>query len=528
MKILMVAAENGAFPGGKVGGMGDVIRDVPPALAALGHQVSVIMPGYQYFSTLPGAQQVSELQLRFRGNIERVSLWRVGPEIEQPGVKHWVLEHPLLAPQEPGRIYCDDGPGRPFASDASKFALFCAAVLQAISSRRLEFPDVIHLHDWHTALVAVLARYDKSFQLMPAIPMVYTIHNLALQGIRPFSGDESSLEAWYGPMDYPVDSLRDPRYPDCFNAARAAINLCHRVHAVSPTYVREIQQPDPAGDAAGGGAGLEADLRRAAEQGRLVGILNGCEYPADSAPVLPFSQFIDLARERVMHWLGKSAAVLPSEFVALRKLDQWQADGGKRPGLLLTSVGRITSQKVGLLLRRMQDGRSALMHLLDVLDDEGVFILLGSGDQELEHELAAVSATRENFLFLRGYSEPLSDQLYAGGDLFVMPSSFEPCGISQMLAMRAGQPCLVHAVGGLADTVADGENGFSFGGTSIEEEAEQMLVRFGEVLTLKREQPARWQEVCAAAAAARFPWDEVAKAYVKQLYQQPDGPCWRA
>lgn len=528
MKILMVAAENGAFPGGKVGGMGDVLRDVPPALAALGHEVSVITPGYQYFFTLPGARRISELQLRFRGGIERVSLWRVEPDNAPPGVKYWVLDHPLLAPQGAGKIYCDDGPGRPFATDGSKFALFCGAVLQALSSRRVELPDVIHLHDWHTAMVAVLARYDKSFQLMPAIPMVYTIHNLALQGIRPFSGDESALDSWYGPMDYPRETIGDPRYPDCFNPMRAAINLCHRVHAVSPTYVREIQQPDPAGDAAGGGAGLEADLRQAAEQGRLVGILNGCEYPPDSAPVLSFPGFIDLARERVMQWLGESAAVLPSEFVALRKLDQWQAAGGKRPGLLLTSVGRITPQKVGLLLRRMPDGRSALMHLLDVLDDEGVFILLGSGDPELEHELAAVSASRENFLFLRGYSEPLSDQLYAGGDLFVMPSSFEPCGISQMLAMRAGQPCLVHAVGGLADTVADNENGFSFGGASIEEEAEQMLIRFREVLTLKREQPARWQEICTAAAAARFPWDAVAKAYVEQLYQQPDDPSGRA
>jgi starch synthase len=236
--------------------------------------------------------------------------------------------------------------------------------------------------------------------------------------------------------------------------------------------------------------------------------------------VLPFPEFIDLARRRVMHWLGKSAAVLPSEFVALRKLDQWQAEGGKRPGLLLTSVGRITPQKVGLLLRRMPDGRNALLHLLDMLGDAGVFILLGSGDQQLEHALAQVSAIRENFLFLRGYSEPLSDQMYANGDLFVMPSSFEPCGISQMLAMRAGQPCLVHAVGGLADTVADGENGFSFHGATMQEEAEQMLQRFEEVLTLRNEQPARWREIRAAAAAARFPWNEVARAYVEQLYPQ--------
>jgi len=519
MKILMVAAENGAFPGGKVGGMGDVMRDVPPALAALDHDVTVITPGYQYFSTLPGARQMGELQLRFRGAIERVSLWRLDPEDEHPGVKYWVLEHPLLAPQGPGKVYCDDGADRPFASDASKFALFCGAVLQALSSRRLELPDVIHLHDWHTAMVAVLARYDRSFQLMPPVPMVYTIHNLALQGIRPFSGDESALDSWFSPMSYPVDTICDPRYPDCFNPMRAAINLCHRVHAVSPTYVQEIQQADPTGDADGGGAGLEADLRRAAEQGRLVGILNGCDYTATTEPVLSFAEFVALAQERVLYWLGRSAAVQPAEFVALRKLDQWQAAGATRPGLLLTSVGRITAQKVGLLLQHLPDGRSALLHLLDLLGDSGVFILLGSGDPQLEHALAEVSATCKNFLFLRGYSEALSEQLYADGDLFVMPSSFEPCGISQMLAMRAGQPCLVHAVGGLADTVRDGENGFSFSGATPEEEAEAMISRCTEVLALHRDEPGEWQAICAAAAAARFPWSDVANAYVEQLYK---------
>lgn len=518
MKILMVAAENGSFPGGKVGGMGDVMRDIPPALAELGHELSVILPGYQQFSTLPGARHIGELHLRYRGGMERVSLWRVTPAGASPAVKFWVLEHPLFAPQGPGRIYCDDGPDRPFATDASKFALFCGAVLQALASRRLELPDVIHLHDWHTALVAVLARYDRSFQLLPPVPMVYTIHNLALQGVRPFRGDESALESWYAPMDYPVEVIGDPRYPDCFNPMRAAINLCQRVHAVSPTYAREIQAPDPAGEAMGGGAGLEEDLRRAAREGRLVGILNGCEYPATPTAVLPFVELIDLARECVLHWIGGSPAVLPAEFVALRKLDAWRASGGDRPPLLLTSVGRLTPQKVSLLLRQLPDGRSALAHLLDTLGESGVFFLLGSGDQQLEQALAAISADRDNFLFLRGFSEPLSEQLYAAGDLFVMPSSFEPCGISQMLAMRAGQPCLVHAVGGLADTVLDGENGFSFGGATPDEQAGQLVGRFGEVLALWREEPTAWRSVCDAAAAARFRWSDVARAYVKQLY----------
>jgi starch synthase len=180
-------------------------------------------------------------------------------------------------------------------------------------------------------------------------------------------------------------------------------------------------------------------------------------------------------------------------------------------------VGRATPQKLSLLLLPLADGRSTLEHLLDALGDSGLFILLGSGDPALEQALTAAGASRENFLFLRGFSEPLSEQLYASGDLFLMPSAFEPCGISQLLAMRAGQPCLVHAVGGLADTVLDGKNGFSFGGETPPAQARELLARFTEVLGIAR-QPRRWRQLRKAAAAVRFPWSDAAQAYVEQLY----------
>ncbi len=507
LKLLLLAAENGALPGGKVGGMGDVIRDVPRALAALGHQVSVLLPGYQHFSQLPGATLDTVLEVAFRNGSERMELWSLADDPAHPGLRCLILEHPLLAPCGPGRIYCDDGPGRPFASDASKFALFCAAAATALRDGVLPWPDRVHLHDWHTALVPVLARFEPEFAVLDELHFVYTIHNLALQGIRPLRGDESALEAWFPRMRYDYAFVGDPRYPDCFNPMRAGIRLCRKVHAVSPTYAREIQ--------ASAGEGLAQDLQEAARDGRLEGILNGCEYPQPGPEPVAFSTLLTAIRAELKRWQQGVAADYAVQ--AASKVDRWRRR--KRPATLVTSVGRLTDQKVRLLRLPCSDGRSVLEHLLDRLGHRGLFLLLGSGDPELEAFFATVSARRDNFVFLRGFSEALSEKLYATGDLFLMPSSFEPCGISQMLAMRAGQPCLVHSVGGLADTVRDGVNGFAFGGADEKEQARHLLQRFDQALTLRTADPAEWDEICAAAAAARFEWAGVARAYESRLYR---------
>lgn len=507
LKLLLVAAENGALPGGKVGGMGDVMRDVPRALAALGHEVSVLVPGYQQFSRLPGATLDTVLDVAFRSGSERVELWSLPADPAHPGLRCQVLEHPLLAPCGPGRIYCDDGPERPFATDASRFALFCAAVATALRDGVLPWPDRVHLHDWHTALVPVLARFEPGFAALDELNFVYTIHNLALQGIRPLRDDESALEAWFPRLRYDYAFVGDPRYPDCFNPMRAGIRLCRKVHAVSPTYAREIQNH--------AGEGLAEDLRQANAEGRLQGILNGCEYPqSDSGPV-EFGALLATIGAELERWQQGPHA--DSAEQAAGKLDRWRRR--KRPATLVTSVGRLTDQKVRLLRLSCADGRSVLEHLLDRLGGRGLFLMLGSGDPGLEAFFAAVSTRVDNFVFLRGFSEPLSEQLYAGGDLFLMPSSFEPCGISQMLAMRAGQPCLVHAVGGLADTVRDGVNGFAFSGIDDADQARHLIQRFDEVLTLRAVDPVTWSLVCGEAAAARFGWAEVARAYEERLYQ---------
>ncbi|PLW84451.1 glycogen synthase [Kineobactrum sediminis] len=504
----MVAAENGALPGGKVGGMGDVIRDVPSALVPLGHDLTVLTPGYQHFSRYQDAVQTAIIEVPFRGGIESVTLWALPPDPRHPGVNYRVLEHPLLAPCGPGKIYCDDPPGQPFAMDSSKFALFCAAVAQALVQDKLPCPDVLHLHDWHTAMVALLIHFDPALASLQSVHRVYTIHNLALQGIRPVAGDDSALTSWFPYLGWDHELIGDPRYPDCFNPMRAGINLCHKVHTVSPTYAAEIQTDSQ-------GEGLSGDLRRAAAESRLEGILNGCEYPGDSAAT-DFETLLAAARRELYKWQAAGTAVTADRTLA--QIAHY-LESGRRPSLLVTSVGRLTDQKVSLLKTPMADGLSCMEHLLQRLGEDGLLIMLGSGDHQYERFFAELAGTATNFIFLCGFSESFAESLYVTGDLFLMPSSFEPCGISQMLAMRGAQPCLVHAVGGLADTVQDGVNGFSFGGADAPEQAARFLQRFSEVLTLRTQHPEHWRDVCERAAAARFQWADIARAYDDRLYR---------
>ncbi len=518
MNILMVAAENDALEKGKVGGIGDVVRDIPAALAGLDHNVHVLIPGYQFFSRQAGARVMGTVTVYFGAREETVGIFQVTARSPVAGVTQWVLEHPLFGVGGVGKIYCDDPANRPFASDASKFALFALATAQAIKDNIFGSLDVIHLHDWHAALVAFLRRFHPDYRSLAGIRTVYSIHNIALQGIRPFANDSSSLAAWYPGIHFHADEICDPRYRDCINPMRVGINLCDKVHAVSPTYVREIVRPSDPGRGFFGGEGLEADLQRADAEQRLVGILNGAEYPAESPVRLATPKLLELCQNELLVWMGAKPQAESTHIIAQYRLAEWRSSRKRQPAMQLTSVGRITDQKALLLRQMLSGGQSALEDMLDRLGDSGRLILLGSGDAELEQFLTRVASRKSNFLFLKGYSESLGQYLYSYGDLFLMPSSFEPCGISQMLAMRAGQPCLVHEVGGLRDTVQNNVNGFSFSGESLEEQAENMIARLADVVGLAANNPEKWMEIRTAAANSRFLWSDAAQAYENLLY----------
>lgn len=501
--VAIIASENGALPGAKVGGIADVIKGLAEALASRGWHVIVVTPAYSSLHELPGFAKGADITTHFRGEAHTAQryCWK-----DKTGVEHILIEHPLITGPESGRIYYDDPPDKPFATDANRFALFSALVASWLAQQ--DDIRLVHLNDWHTAPILVLRRFDPMFAALRDKHFVFTIHNLAIQGIRPLRGDSSSLFEWF-PALAVDNSIVDPRWNDCVNLMRSAINLADGVNTVSPGYALEITQPDDPETGRHGGEGLEADLQRCG----VVGILNGCDYPAKvPGQRRSLAALLDEARREIMLFAARDRQVRSAHLVALERIASIARS--KRP-VLVTSVGRVSTQKLGLLLAHI-DGRPVLHHLLDAMP-EGLFVMLGSGDENLERQLAETSAKFDNFVFLAGFSAALANDLYRSGRLFLMPSSFEPCGISQMLAMRAGQPCLVHAVGGLRDTISNGVNGYSFDGDTLEAQCRALLASFRAAYKASAGRESSWRQVSAAASAARYTWEKAAIAY-ESLY----------
>ncbi|TQV77578.1 glycogen synthase [Aliikangiella marina] len=521
-KVLMIAAENDVLPNGKVGGVGDVVRDVPLELANQGHCVDVITPSYGFHANDNPSTLNLSFDIEFSGKIEKIDLYKLNLKNTQK-VNHWVIESDVFALYGSG-IYFDDGHQRPFASDATKFALFCAALAELLVTHWQDRFSVVHLHDWHAAILAILREFEPKYHGLKKLPFVYTIHNLALQGIRPFEKDPSSLNSWFPALNYQLEKIQDPRYQNCFNPVRAGINLSDKVHVVSPTYAKEILQPSNHEIGFIGGEGLENDLRNASIDNRLKGIINGCDYTTAAVTKLDLSTFYkkveNTLRENIedVELKAKTTDTIKSKThrLAFEKIKLWQTLPNNGP--LLTSVGRVTSQKVSLLVEPKDDLWVLDSLLKEITRFDGRFILLGSGDGKLESQLTQVMSRHNNFLFLNGYWQPLSDQLYQLGDLFIMPSSFEPCGISQMIAMRFGQPCLVHDIGGLHDTVKHLESGFSFKGDDIASQSQALIDTLSLALDMNKNKKSQWQKIKRNALAQRFDWQSSVEQYVSQLY----------
>ena len=537
LRILMIAAENDAIPRCKVGGVADVVRDAPRALAAAGCEVIVLTPSYGHLHTLPGSARFPDAPAlpSHAGAVPVLYDCPAKPGAGSPGVRNCVVDHPLLRSHA---IYVADSPERPFASDATKFAHFCRIAGDAIRAGAFGEVDCLHLHDWQTGYLFVLREFHPDFAFLRGIRTAFTIHNLAYQGARPLAGDDSSLEAWYpdlkgvewnrGTLAPHRDSvLRDPRWPACVNPMLAAIRLADAVHVVSPTYAKEVLLPNDPATGRCGGEGLDGDMRNAAAVGRLHGILNGCEYPADRVPPkLDATRLFACIRDLIPS-LFKSAPDekprwLPHVTVLARLLDPTLV--ARAAKLLLTCVTRAAGQKVDLMRTPVSEavagrkGVSSLEQILRDLGGDGVLVMISSGERDIEDFLADLAVRHTNFIFINGFAATVADALYASGDIFLMPSSFEPCGIAQMLAMRDGQPVVAHATGGLKDTIRDGTDGFLFSGASLVEKADGFAAAVRKAVAMKLSDADAWAKVVANAKAARFEWRKAANEYIAKLY----------
>jgi starch synthase len=467
LQILFASAE--AAPYAKVGGLADVVGSLPQALAALGHEVSVALPLY--------------------GTIDRAR-WGIGAGGESLAVPFAGAEDAVVlreTSREGVRIVLFDDPkylGRPRvygeADDPKRFAFFCRAVAEFAARWR---PDVVHAHDWHAGLIPQLLRQPFAERL-PATASAFTIHNLAYQGVTR----ERILQA----VGLPEDRLliEKKRYGKQIDPMARGIAFADVVSTVSPRYAQEILTPEF-------GEGLEPLLEE--RRNDVYGILNGIDTTIFDPARDPHIVATYSADDPVGKSLCKAA--LQEEFAL--------AEDPSIP--LVGVVGRLVEQK----------GVDLLVAVLPQLLSAGAqAIILGTGEPAYERRLKALAAkVVDSFGLQIGFDAALAQRIYAGADLFLMPSRFEPCGLGQLISLRYGTVPVVHAVGGLADTVRDADarpedgNGFAFGtyaAPAFMDACRRAMVAFRD--------SARWARLIVRGMREDHSWAASAREYVS-LYE---------
>ncbi|MGE5141140.1 MAG: glycogen synthase [Rudaea sp.] len=530
-RVVMVAAECRGLA--KVGGLADVVRDLSAALVARWVPVTLVLPCYDQM--LPGGDESDRFEVQFgERNDWPVTVYRR----ELDGVTCYLLRSEEFFGGDYGQVYIDsDRLGRgPFEDDAKRFAFFSAAVAEFIARHPEWQATALHCHDWHTGTLLVLLRYDGRYgRLGRTLRTLFTIHNLDYQGTRPFEPVAESEERpllsfaeWFPALYRFLESgdllgpLTDTHISlPSYNPMRAGILLADEVNTVSPTYAREITRPDDPARNRVGGRGLERDL--ASRGSHLHGILNGLDYAENDPRLLkpPFDASLrgwkrarrqhkrDLLENlpALLRAMAERPRGLRNADVVLPKLSAFQPEDWQDK-LLVVAVTRAVRQKLSILLEPVDDGVSVLQAMLK---RDIYFILFGTG--ELQDELEELNRL-PNGLFVCGFDADFALRLYAGGDLFLMPSDFEPCGISQMIAMRYGCLPLVSNVGGLADTVEDGRTGFVYSGEDRRAARQALLDTLDRVRALYRKSKTAWREMQLQAMTARFEWADSAEQYI--------------
>ena len=507
--FLFVAAENDGLHKCKAGGMGDVVRDVPRQISERGDKVHVVVPAYSRLHH--GGMFKTNLNFELRGTTYTAELYEVIPKKEFSNIHHYVIHHPEIEGGEIAKIY-HDNPVEPFFTDFIKYVIFCTAVAEAIKQGAFGELDIVHMHDWHSSLVLFLKTYHPAYESLKKIRFVYTIHNLAIQGIRPFENNYASLRNWFPNISYDTEKLKDYRYQDCINLMAVGIRLADAVHTVSPSYKEDVMLPSRPPEFIGG-EGLEKDLKEADDQGRLFGILNGSNYSninVETKGMIYRNTVIALFR-----WLQDETKKYKADFLAHTGEKIMKHIIESRPSFIVSSVARLTEQKF-YFFKHSPEAFVAILKKLEKVN--GIFILLGTGAPEYEELFRKISYENKNFIFTNGQSERLIDSMYLESNLYFMPSLFEPCGISQMLAMRNGVPCLVHHTGGLKDTVEHMKTGFSFDGDTFDEKIKNMLGTFDLILDIYTNDKPLWKKIQTNAKKMRFTWKKSVDAYYELLY----------
>ena len=469
LNILFLSAEVAPFA--KRGGLGDVAGSLPRALKRMGHDVRVVMPAYRNIEH--GRQGVTPMEMQLNvpmvGGAVRAGAFEGRlPDSEVP--VYFIAESHLFNREE---IYG-------YSDDPYRFAFFSRAALDLVVAALGWRPDVVHAHDWHTApAVTWLATAGQGDSRYHGIPTVYTIHNLAHQGKTNWQ--------IFDYLGVQTHSLNEEAYGEVNLMARGIYHAT-MINTVSPTYALEILTPE-------GGAGLDGLLRYRSFD--VHGILNGIDYDDWNPASDP--------RLAATYDAGSLDRRLHNRRALQAYLNLPQRDDIP----LVAMVTRLDWQK-GL------DITGHVIHLLlNGAAGDAQFVVLGTGEARYEAMFAQLANYhREKMAAVLEYNAGLAPLIYAGSDLFLMPSLFEPCGLGQMIAMRYGSIPVVRATGGLADTVEDGLTGFTF----YQHSSESFWHALSRAISVYYDDRERWKKMQDRAMDTNFSWDRSADGY-EQLYE---------
>ncbi|BCQ25301.1 glycogen synthase GlgA [Caballeronia sp. NK8] len=478
--VLHAAAE--MFPLLKTGGLADVVGALPPAQSQLGTDARVVLPGFPaVLAGLTDLEPVADLGGAFGAGTVRLERGVLQPH----GVVVYVVRADVFY-DRPGNPYLDAA-HRPYADNDRRFALLgWAAARIATGADPAWKPHIVHAHDWHAGLApAYLRAFERGGT--PRIASVMTVHNLAYQGT--FAASE------FGALQLPGDfyAVEGVEFYGHVSFLKAGLYYADRITTVSPTYAREIQTQAH-------GAGLHGLLQTRTHE--ITGILNGVDYSIWSPSVdesIPATYTASKVAGK-----SKCKAALQERMGLARDDD----------ALLFGVVSRLTEQK----------GLDLLLSVVpDIVQRGGQLVVLGTGDPALETGMKNAAAAHPGAVAVElGFDETLSHSIIAGSDIVMVPSRFEPCGLTQLYALAYGALPLVHRVGGLADTVVD---------SSLENLADELATGFvfdtfdraGIVGAIRRAFALKarrtdWKAVVKRAMNQRFSWEAAALRYA-EVYQ---------
>ncbi len=492
MRILIATSE--AVPFAKTGGLADVTGGLAKAIAARGHEVTLVLPYYRQAISENIPRQATGRFIEISMRTQRVRAGIVESRLPDSSVRVLLIDHPQYY-DRPG-LYVEQG--KDYPDNCERFCAFSRFVMEAAKTFHLQ-PDIIHANDWQTGLVTALQqieyRRQPGFEKTAA---VLTIHNMAYQGA--FWQQDMHLT---GLGDEYFNWNQMEHYGQ-INLLKTGIVFSDAVTTVSPTYAQEIQTDKF-------GCGLQGVLQH--HCGKLRGILNGIDvdlWNPETDPAIP----MPYTKETVQHGKSKCKKRLQEHF----KLSQQPSTP------VCGMISRMSEQKGFDLIQGC---------INELLKEEIQLVFLGTGDVQYEDFIRELTSRRPDKVAATiGFDEALAHQIEAGADIYLMPSRFEPCGLNQMYSQAYGTVPVVHAVGGLVDSVIDCTpetladriaTGFHF----REYTPASLLARLQDALAAYRN-PEVWSVLVDNGMSCDWSWDRSAEVYEQTyetaLMQLPNNP----